>query len=118
MVIHSSIPAWRIPWTEETGGLQSVRVCALSRFSYVRLFATPLTVVTYQAPPSMGFSRQEYWSGLPFPSPGDFANQGSNLGLLHRGQMLYCLSHHNVKYILYECLYIFSFYDNVFILVI
>ena len=34
------------------------------------LFATPWTVA-YQAPPSMGFSRQEYWSGLPFPSPGD-----------------------------------------------
>ena len=38
--------------------------------SHVRLFATPWTVA-YQAPPSMGFSRQEYWSGLPFPSPGD-----------------------------------------------
>ena len=36
----------------------------------VRLFATPWTVA-YQAPPSMGFSRQEYWSVLPFPSPGD-----------------------------------------------
>ena len=34
------------------------------------LFAT-LWTVAYQAPPSMGFSRQEYWSGLPFPSPGD-----------------------------------------------
>ena len=38
--------------------------------SRVRLFATPGTVV-YQAPPSMGFSRQEYWSGLPYPFPGD-----------------------------------------------
>ena len=38
--------------------------------SRVRLFATPWTVA-YQAPPSVGFSRQEYWSGLPFPSPGD-----------------------------------------------
>ena len=38
--------------------------------SRVRLFATPWTVA-FQAPPSMGFSRQEYWSGLPFPSPGD-----------------------------------------------
>ena len=35
----------------------------------VRLFANPWTVV-HQAPPSMGFSRQEYWNGLPFPSPG------------------------------------------------
>ena len=38
--------------------------------SHVRLFVTPWTVV-YQVLPSMGFSRQEYWSGLPFPSPGD-----------------------------------------------
>ena len=36
--------------------------------SHVRLFATPW-IVTHQAPPSMEFSRQEYWSGLPFPSP-------------------------------------------------
>ena len=36
----------------------------------VRLFATPWTVA-YQASPSMGFSSQEYWSGLPFPFPGD-----------------------------------------------
>ena len=43
--------------------------------SRVRLFATPWTVA-YQAPPSMGFSRQEYWSGLPFPSPGDLPNPG------------------------------------------
>ena len=37
---------------------------------HVRLFATPWTVA-HQTPLSMGFSRQEYWSGLPFPSPGD-----------------------------------------------
>ena len=42
----------------------------MKSLSRVRLFATPWTVA-YQAPPSMGFSRQEYWSGLPFPSPGD-----------------------------------------------
>ena len=40
----------------------------LSRFSRVRLCATPQTVA-HQAPPSLGFSRQEHWSGLPFPSP-------------------------------------------------
>ena len=40
----------------------------LSRFSGVRLCATPKTVA-HQAPPSLGFSRQEHWSGLPFPSP-------------------------------------------------
>ena len=43
--------------------------------SCVRLFATPCTVA-HQAPPSMEFSRQEYWSGLPFPSPGDLPNPG------------------------------------------
>ena len=43
--------------------------------SHVRLFATPWTVA-YQAPLSMGFSRQEYWSGLPFPSPRDLPDQG------------------------------------------
>ena len=53
----------------------------LSHFGSVRLFATPWTVA-YQAPPSMGFSRQEQWSGSPFPSPGD-QTQGLNLRLLH-----------------------------------
>ena len=42
----------------------------MKSLSRVRLFVTPWTVA-YQAPPSMGFSRQEYWSGLPFPSPGN-----------------------------------------------
>ena len=40
----------------------------LSRFSRVQLYVTPQTAA-HQAPPSLGFSRQEYWSGLPFPSP-------------------------------------------------
>ena len=43
--------------------------------SRIWLFATPWTVA-YQAPLSMGFSRQEYWNGLPFPSPGDLPNPG------------------------------------------
>ena len=43
--------------------------------SHVRLFATPWTVA-HQAPPFMGFSRQEYWSGWPFPSPGDLPDPG------------------------------------------
>ena len=41
----------------------------------VRFFATPWTI-TRQAPLSMGFSRQEHWSGLPCPSPGDLPNLG------------------------------------------
>ena len=53
-----------------------VKVKSLSR---VRLFVTPWTVA-YQGPPSMGFSRQEYWSGLPFPSPGDLPDPGIQPG--------------------------------------
>ena len=47
--------------------------------SRVRLFVTPWTVA-YQAPPSMGFSRQEYWRGLSFPSPGDLPDPGIEPG--------------------------------------
>ena len=43
--------------------------------SHVQLSAT-LRTVAYQAPPSLGFSRQEYWSGFPFPAPGDLPNPG------------------------------------------
>ena len=109
MAIHSSILAWEIPWTEESGGLQSMGLqrgghdwarthvhththththleyfsclpslsspkstllllLLLCHFSSVRLCATPETAA-HQAPPSLGFSRQENWSGLPFPSP-------------------------------------------------
>ena len=51
------------------------RACVLSCLSCVQLFATPWTVAC-QAPLSMGFSRQEYWSGLPCPLPGDLPNPG------------------------------------------
>ena len=47
--------------------------------SRVQLFVTPRTV-TRQAPLSMEFSRPEYWSGLPCPSPGDLCNPGIELG--------------------------------------
>ena len=47
----------------------------MKSLSRVRLFATPWTVA-HQAPPSVEFSRQEYWSGVPFPSPGDLPNPG------------------------------------------
>ena len=52
--------------------LKNIEVKSLSR---VQLFATPRTVA-YYTPPSMGFSRQEYWSGLPFPSPEDLPDPG------------------------------------------
>ena len=60
--------------------------CMLSRFSRVWLYMTPWTVAR-QTPLSMGFPRQEHWSGLPFPSLGIFQTQESNpclLCLLHR----------------------------------
>ena len=53
-----------------------MKVKSLSR---VGLFATPWGV-TYQASLSVGFSRQEYWSGVPFPSPGDLPNPGIEPG--------------------------------------
>ena len=56
--------------------MQEWKCKSLSR---VRLFATSRTVA-YQAPPSMGFSRQEYWSGVPFPSPGDLPDPGIEPG--------------------------------------
>ena len=55
---------------------KKVKVKLLSR---VRLLATPWTVA-HQAPPSMRFSSQEYWSGLPLPSPGDLHNPGIEPG--------------------------------------
>ena len=56
-------------------------MCVLSCFSHVQLFTTPWTVA-HQAPLSMGFSRQDYWSGLPFPALGDLPNSGIKLCLL------------------------------------
>ena len=67
-------------------------MCVLS---HVELFVTPWTVA-HQAPLSMGFSKQEHWSGLPFPSLGIFPTQRSNLCLLcllHCRQIPYRLSH-------------------------
>ena len=55
--------------------LTNKRVWTWKSLSRVQLFATPWTVA-HQAPLSMEFSRAEYWSGLPFPSPGDLPNPG------------------------------------------
>ena len=52
-----------------------ILACMLSHFSCVRPFVTPWTVA-HQAPLSMEFSRQEYWSGLPWPPPGNLPNPG------------------------------------------
>ena len=71
-----------IPGSEEPSQLQSrvcvcvcVCVCVLRSFSCVRLFMT-LWTVAHQALPSMGFSRQEDWRGLPCPPPGDLPDPG------------------------------------------
>ena len=94
MAPHSSILAWRIPGTGEPGGLLSMGshtvghdwsdlaaefnpffkcVCLVTQFRPT--LCDPMDV-THQAPLSMGFSRQGYYSGLPCPPPGDFPNLG------------------------------------------
>ena len=55
--------------------LSHLCVCCAQLLSRVQLFA-PLWTVVSQVPPSMVFSRQEYWSGLPFPPPGDLPDPG------------------------------------------
>ena len=65
-----------------TSWLTSNIVLCAQLLSHVRFFATPWTVAL-QAPLSMEFSRQEYWSGLPLPIPGDLPYPGINLCLLH-----------------------------------
>ena len=62
-------PVHSLPWSQRKE----------KSLSHVQLFLTSWTVAC-QAPPSMGFSRQEYWSGLPFPSPGDLPDPGIKLG--------------------------------------
>ena len=57
----------------------SIQFSSVQSLSRVQLFATPWTVA-YQAPPSIGFSWQEYWRGLPFPSPGDLPDPGIEPG--------------------------------------
>jgi len=66
-------------------------LCAQS-LNHVWLFVTPWTVA-HQAPLSTGFPRQDYWSGLPFPPPGDLPDPGIEPSLLHCRQILYPLSH-------------------------
>ena len=75
---HPGLISFRMNWLD----LLAVQGTNLTHthisLSHVRLFATPWTVA-HQAPPSMGFSRKEYWSGLPFPPPGDLPNPGIEL---------------------------------------
>ena len=92
MVAHSSVLAWRIPGTAEPGGLHSPvygshRVghdwSDLAAAAAVTLFCLtlwPWQTIVHQAPLSVGFPRQEYWSGLPFPSPGYLSEPGIKPG--------------------------------------
>ena len=86
-------------WTlgEGEGGMiweNGIETCILSYC--VQLFATPQTVA-HQASLSMGFSRQEYCSGLPIPSPGIFPTQGLNLDRRFLSYILYLFQCHPPK---------------------
>ena len=88
---------WFNPFGIWLGGLRwesiDFSVICVSHSSRVRLFVTPWTVAC-QAPLSMGFSRQEYWSGLPCPPPGDLPDPGIKpKSILNCRQTLYQLSH-------------------------
>ena len=63
------------PWPQAKASPGYVHACMLSHFSPIQLFAT-LRTVARQAPLSVEFSRQKYWSGLPCPPPGDLPNSG------------------------------------------
>ena len=138
MAINSSILAWKVPWTEEPNGPQSMgskrtghdwvaenpcrahachacqpMQCLAHRKHFMRICSSPLLLnlwvcaqrvqlfamlwtVTHQATLSMGFFRQEYWSGLPFLPPGDLPNPGIKpppSGSQHCRQSLLPLSH-------------------------
>ena len=114
MATHSSILAGKIPWslvgcspcgrmghdlaTEHSTHSTWLNACChaevkwseVKSLSRVRLFASPWTVAL-QAPSSMGFSRQEYCSGLPFPSPGDLPDYVSIAILLWHRSVVYLI---------------------------
>ena len=74
-----------VSYTQSEADYSLMCVCVLSRFSHVQLFVT-LWTIAHQAALSMGFSRQEYWSGLLCPPAGDLPNPGpipKSLSLLH-----------------------------------
>ena len=93
-------------FTDEGFLFLCVHVCVLSRFSRVQLFATPRTVA-HQAPLSMRFSRQESWSGLPCPPPGDLPDPGTEtrspklqadcLPSESPGKLFYPFAYHNCR---------------------
>ena len=77
--IHGILQARILEWVAFPFSRSSQKWSEVNLLSHVQLFTTPWTAAS-QAPPSMGFSRQEYWSGLPFPSPGDLPDSGIEPG--------------------------------------
>ena len=75
----SNLQIMRVDMTARTSKVHKELEVKVKSLSPVRLFATPWTIVP-QAPPSMEFFRQEYWSGLPFPPPGDLPDPGIEPG--------------------------------------
>ena len=79
MAPHSSVLAWDSPGKNTGVGchflLQCVKVKSESEVAQVCLTLETLWTAAHQAPLPMGFSKQEYWSGVPLPSPGTKASQ-------------------------------------------
>ena len=72
--VHGILQARTLEWVAISFSNAWKWKVKVKSLSHVRLLATPWTAA-YQAPPSMGFSRQEYWSGVPLPSPRDYSTE-------------------------------------------
>ena len=83
----------RVSWTARRSNQSILKESESEVAQSCPTLCDPMDSSLHQAPLSMGFSRQEYWSGLPFPSLGNLPTQESNPGLSHCRQMLYHLSH-------------------------
>ena len=112
--IDSSPPGSPVPWILQARTLEWVAISfsnaskwkvKVKLLSHIRLLATPWTTA-YQAPPSMGFSRQEYWSGVPLPSP--YSGQISFTidwfdFLAFQGTLKTLLQHYSTKASILQC---------------
>ena len=75
VLFYSDMFSYTTQWLDKIKHLKNIVKVKVRSLSRVQLFATPWTVA-YQAIPSVGLSRRECWSGLPFPSPGDIPDPG------------------------------------------
>ena len=93
--IHGILQARTLEWVAISFSKRNYRRKKVKSLSHIRLFVTPWTVA-YQALPSMEFSRHEYWSGLPFPSPWEWYIKRENLS--------YKVKHLNIqRFIKFRC---------------